>query len=204
MIKSYLSNSWNVKNIINNYEHLLFVNDSIAFPIRDIEQVKNTFEYQRRKSDFWGLWTSPEIKKHIISSFIELKIKDNRGLLNDFIYYLNKYDLLTKKNAINFEINLLEYLQNCKYNYSVVVEYSSLNNLNNKICPIFHPEIFTQWIYRPEVFAFKIKYQGNYLNKINLNNHYLNYLLRFWHFDNTGPKGEPEKQHTYKCPTYYL
>lgn len=204
MIKNYLSNPVYVKNIMNNYEHVLFVNDSIAFPIREFKLVQKTFIEQREKSDFWGLWTSPEHKKHIISSFIELKIKDNKKLFEDFIKYINLFDLSTKENAIKLEINLLEYFQNLGYKYSVVVEYNTLNNLQGKICPIFHPEIFPQWMSRPEVFAFKIKYQGNYLNKIKLNNPYLNYLLRFWHFDYTGPRGEPEKQNAYKSPILYL
>ena len=204
MIKNYLSNPVNVQNIINNYEHVLFVNDSIAFPICEFKSVQKTFIEQRGKSDFWGLWTSPEQKKHIISSFIEFKIKDNKKLLEDFIKYINLFDLSTKENAIKLEINLLEHFQNLGYKYSVVVEYNTLNNLQGKICPIFHPEIFPQWMSRPEVFAFKIKYQGNYLNKIKLNNPYLNYLLRFWHFDHTGPKGEPEKQNAYKSPILYL
>ena len=166
--------------------------------------VKEGFIEQREKSDFWGLWTSPEQKKHIISSFIEFKIKDNKKLFEDFIQYINLFDLSTKENAIKLEINLLEHFQNLGYKYSVVVEYNTLNNYHGKICPIFHPEIFPQWISRPEVFAFKIKYQGNYLNKIKLNNPYLNYLLRFWHFDHTGPKGAPEKQNAYKSPILYL
>jgi hypothetical protein len=204
MIKTYLSDDINIKNIINNYEYLLFVNDSIAFPIREFELVQKTFIEQRNRSDFWGLWTSPEQKKHIISSFIEFNIKDNKNLFENLLDYINKFDLSTKENAIKLEVNLLEHLQNLKYKYSVVVEYNTLNNLQGKICPIFHPEIFPQWISRPEVFAFKIKYQGNYLNKIKLNNPYLNYLLRFWHFDHTGPKGEPEKQKVYKNPIFYL
>ena len=204
MIKNYLSQEINIQNIINNYEYLLFINDSIAFPIRELNEVKKTFEYQRFKSDFWGLWTSPEIKKHIISSFIEFNIKDNKNLLFDLKNYINNFNLLSKNNAINLEVNLLEHLQKLNYTYSVVVEYNTLNNFNGKVCPIFHPEIFPQWISRPEVFAFKIKYMGNYLNKIKLNNPYLNYLLRYWHFDHTGPKGEPEKQNAYKCPTLYL
>ena len=204
MIKNYLSQEINIQNIINNYEYLLFINDSIAFPIRKLDDVKKTFEYQRSKSNFWGLWTSPEHKKHIISSFIEFKIKDNKKLFQDFIQYINLFDLSTKENAIKLEINLLEHFQNLGYKYSVVVEHSTLNNLNGKICPIFHPEIFPQWISRQEVFAFKIKYMGNYINKIKLDNPYLNYLLRYWHFDHTGPKGEPEKQNVYKCPTIYL
>ena len=98
----------------------------------------------------------------------------------------------------------MRHLNSLGYKSSAVVEHESLTQLENKQCPIFHPEVFPQWITRPEVFAIKLKYQGNYLNKEKLNCPYLNYLLRFWHFDHTGPKGEPEKQTVYKGSIAFL
>ena len=198
MIKKYLN-----ENSIDNYKYLLLVNDSIAFPIRDLNQVKSTFNIQRSKSDFWGLWTSPEYKKHLISSFMEFSNKKN--LIQDLKNYLNKFSLCTKQEAwFKMEVNLTNTLNSLGYKSSAVVEYESLTGLTNKMCPIFHPEVFPQWITRPEVFAIKLKYLGNYLNKEKLNCPYLNYLLRFWHFDHTGPKGEPEKQNVYKGPIAFL
>ena len=41
---------------------------------------------------------------------------------------------------------------------------------------------------------------NNYINKNKINNPYLNYLLRYIHFNHTGPKGKPEQLNCYGQP----
>ena len=42
---------------------------------------------------------------------------------------------------------------------------------------------------------------GNYINKKKLNIPFMNYLLRYIHFNHTGPKGKPEEHNCYGIPT---
>ena len=49
MIRKYLN-----EHLIDNYKYLLLVNDSIAFPIRDLNQVRLTFNKQRGKVRLLG------------------------------------------------------------------------------------------------------------------------------------------------------
>ena len=67
-----------------------------------------------------------------------------------------------------------------------------------------HPLIFPQWINNKKIFAIKWKYIGNYLNKDNYNLPYMNYLLRFIHFNHTGPPGHPEKNNVWGPPQLYV
>ena len=100
------------------------------------------------------------------------------------------------------EIKLVEYFKKQNLNYNCIVSYKNLNcNLNKYQCPIFHPDVFPLWINKPDVFAIKWKYMGNFINKNKINNSYLNYLLRYIHFNHTGPKGKPELSGCYGNPS---
>ena len=214
MFKCYINNNFTE---ITNYNYLLLCNDTILFPIHGIKNMENTMKTFMNSCDYWGIWNSPECKTHIMSPF--LHFNGNRASSNctssnctssntnsifiDLKNYLNTSSLIEFKEAQNWEINLVSYFSNLNYKYKVVVDYNTLKNIKHT-CPIMHPEVFPQWINRSEVFAIKWKYMGNYLNKDKLNNPYLNNLLRFLHFNHTGPKGKPEEQNVYKNPLKYI
>lgn len=194
MIKKYLN-----INKINHYTHLLLANDSLIFPIHGFDNMKSTIN-KFSNIDFWGIWSSPESKEHIMCPFLHLSNKT----FNAFINNLNKYDLKTFINAQLWEINLLEEMKNNNFTTASVIDYKSLGDLNELTCPIMHPTIFPKWIKNEEVFAIKWKYIGNYLNKQKLNLPYMNYLLRYLHFNHTGIKGKPEIEKTFDIPMKYL
>ena len=45
---------------LEKYEWVLFLNDSILFPIHGIEEMYKIIKEKRKKSDFWGLYLSKE------------------------------------------------------------------------------------------------------------------------------------------------
>lgn len=182
-------------NNINNYSHLLIVNDTILFPIHGIDNMRNTFN-KFSNTDFWGIWSSPEQKEHIMSPFLHYSNKTFNFLKST----LNKYSFTDFVSAQQWEVNILQEMKSEKFSTGYVVDYRTLGNLNFQ-CPIMHKNIFPKWINRPEVFAIKWKYIGNYINKDKLNMPYMNYLLRYLHFNHTGMKGKPEEDGTYENPT---
>ena len=181
MIKKFLNT-----NNINNYSNLLCVNDSIIFPIHGFNNMRNTFN-KFNNTDFWGIWSSPEQKEHIMSPFLHYS---NRTF-NFLKSILNKYSLTDFSSAQQWEVNMLQEMKSKNFSTGCVVDYRTLGNINYQ-CPIMHPNVFPKWIHRPEVFAIKWKYMGNYLNKNKLNIPYMNYLLRYLHFNHTGMKGRTE------------
>lgn len=183
---------------INNYSHLMFVNDTLLFPIHGINNMKNTIN-KFLNTDFWGIWSSPEQKEHIMSPFLHFT---NRTF-NYLKMNLSKYTFHDSHNAQQWEINLLSEMRSKGFSIGYVIDYKTLGNLN-LTCPIMHPYIFPKWIIRKDVFAIKWKYMGNYLNKNKLNIPHMNYLLRYLHFNHTGPKGKPEQNGAYKNPLNYL
>ena len=189
---------------LRHYSHILSINDSLVLPIHGIENMSKTIIQHESRSDFWGIWKSPETKEHIMSSFLQF----NSKMLLQLSNYFKQYDLncggAGHNNSVQqCEINLLEHFTKLGYKHSVVVDYKTLSNINVQ-APITHPNVFSQWISRPEVFAIKWKYMGNYLNKQRLNMPYLNYLLQYLHFNHTGPKGKPEELKVYENPLKYL
>lgn len=193
MIKSFLNS-----NNINNYSNLLCVNDSIIFPIHGINNMRNTFN-KFNNTDFWGIWSSPEQKEHIMSPFLHYS---NRTF-NFLKSILNKYSLTDFSSAQQWEVNMLQEMKSKNFSTGCVVDYRTLGDLKFQ-CPIMHPNVFPKWINRPEVFAIKWKYIGNYLNKNKLNIPYMNYLLRYLHFNHTGMKGKPELHGAYGNPANYV
>ena len=194
MIKTYLNNYK-----IEQYTHLLTVNDSLIFPIHGINNMKKTID-KFSNIDFWGIWSSPENKEHIMSSFLHF----SKITFNTLVKNLNNYNLKSFENAQLWEINLLEEMKNNNFTTESVIDYKSLGDLNKLTCPIMHPTIFPKWIKNEEVFAIKWKYISNYLNKEKLNMPYMNYLLRYLHFNHTGIKGKPEMQKAFDNPLFYL
>lgn len=186
----------NSKNI-QMYDHLLFVNDTIIFPVHGINNMRNTFN-KFSGIDFWGIWSSPEQKEHIMSPFLYFSNKTFNHLKST----LNKYSFADSVVAQKWEVNLLQEMKTQRFSTGAVVDYRSLGNINYQ-CPIMHPDVFPRWINRPEVFAIKWKYMGNYLNKRKLNIPYMNYLLRYLHFNHTGMKGKPEEHRAYGNPINY-
>jgi len=201
MYKTFLNTNL---NLINKYNKIAFINDSLIFPIHGIEEMLKTIN-DMKKYDLWGIWSSPEMKEHYISSFLEFS---NRAII-EFKNYLNKFKVeyvaTTGGNSAvqQCEINLYQHFKN-KYNCNCILDYRTLKNINNKTCPIMHPLIFPQWINNKKIFAIKWKYIGNYLDKDNYNLPYMNYLLRFIHFNHTGPPGHPEKNNVWGPPELYV
>jgi hypothetical protein len=73
---------------------------------------------------------------------------------------------------------------------------------NKKLeCPIFHPDIFYQWINRTETFAIKWKYMMNFIDIEKLNNPIFNWIVKYIHFGPTGIKGIPELYNVYTFTT---
>ena len=201
MYKTFLNTNL---NLINKYNKIAFINDSLIFPIHGIEEMLKTIN-DMEKYDLWGIWSSPEMKEHYISSFLEFS---NKAII-EFKNYLNKFKVeyvaTTGGNSAvqQCEINLYQHFKN-KYKCNCILDYRTLKNINNKTCPIMHPLIFPQWINNKKIFAIKWKYIGNYLNKDNYNLPYMNYLLRFIHFNHTGPPGHPEKNNVWGPPQLYV
>ena len=193
MLKHFLNS-----NNINKYSHLLFINDTLLFPIHGFQNMKNTID-KYINIDFWGLWSSPERKEHIMSPFLHFSNKTFNYLKTN----VNKYSFLDYKNAQEWEINLLTEMKSQNFTTNYVVNYRDFGNLKYT-CPIMHPYVFPKWIKNTEVFAIKWKYIGNYLNKEDLNMPYLNYLLRYIHFNHNGVKGKPELDKTYLEPQMYF
>jgi len=197
MYQKYL----NSNNVINKYSHLLLVNDSIIFPIHGIQEMQNSINKIINTCDYFGIWNSPEHQDHLVSSFLHFSSK----MISSIKSYLNNYNLLDCGTAGNLndaqkcEINFVSYLSKHNFKYKTIIDYKSLNNIKYQ-CPIFHPNVFPQWINRKDVFAIKWKYMCNYINKNKINNSYLNYLLRYIHFNHTGPKAKPEQFNCYGQP----
>lgn len=174
----------NLSQYKSKYEWILLLNNSILFPIHGIENFQNTILTMRNNCNFWGHWESNEIKHHSISSLNEFNINIIDDLINFYKIQLNQLtdDSYTKSFFINFENEQTEYLINKGYVYKCVVPINKLLIDPLYICPIFHPNVFIQWINRDEVFAIKWKYMFNYINLELINNPILNYLTRYIHF----------------------
>jgi hypothetical protein len=190
---------------LSNYTHLLLVNDTLVFPIHGINNMSNSINNIINTCDYFGIWNSPEHKEHVISSFLHF----NSKLIIPLKNYFNKYNISHCSTAGNLnsvqlcEINLVSHFSSLGYKHKTVVNYKTISNNNTFLqyrCPIFHPNVFPLWINKPEVFAIKWKYMGNYINKQKLNIPYMNYLLRYIHFNHTGPKGKPEEYNCYGVP----
>ena len=195
MYKNYINDNF---HNIKKYENILLIDDSILFPIHGINNMRKSINDTRKKCDYWGIWNSPENKEHIMTPFIEFKIK----MLDNLKSYINKCNPLVWTDGVNFEVNLVEYFTNLNYIYSVIIDYKSLGQIDYQ-CPIMHPNVFEKWINNSNVFAIKWKYIGNYLNLKKLNIPYLNNLMRFLHFDHTGIMGVPQQHNVYKHPLKY-
>ena len=199
MYKKYLNQMSNNNNKGNlfNYQYLVLLNDTIVLPIHGIDNMKNSIDKIINTCDYFGIWNSPEIKEHIISSFLHFK----NNTFNYLCSYLTSKNLNDFKSAQDCEVNLVQNFNKYNLSYKTIINFKNLNcNLNKYQCPIFHPDVFPLWINKPDVFAIKWKYIGNYINKNKINNSYLNYLLRYIHFNHTGPKGKPELSGCYGNP----
>tara|TARA_B100000767_G_scaffold127261_1_gene121221 strand:- start:5365 stop:7332 length:1968 start_codon:yes stop_codon:yes gene_type:complete len=165
------------KNMVFKYEWILFINDSILFPIYGIKEMKNTILKKRQNNDFWGLYLSNECSFiHLCSCFIEYNTKSAKILK---YFYENELH----KNSTSFElIKNIESIQtkflvfrNLRMGY--VISYKSLDYTGDSI--MFNPKNTKKYINNKNCFGIKWKYIGNYLDYDKLNNPYLNFLLRF-------------------------
>ena len=148
------------KSKIINYEWILFLNDSILFPINGVDIFKKTIEDNRKKSDFWGHWCSNEYQLHLCSCFLEFNIKVIEKLANFLSSFNPDRTKLTKQMLIdNIELNILKELSSHGFKYSSVIP---LINYNFSKSP-FHPYNFENWINNPKCFAIKWKYMCKFL-----------------------------------------
>lgn len=184
----------------SKYEWILFINDSILFPINGLKSFRNTVDDMRSKSDFWAHWESNEVSYHAVGCPQEFNIK----LIDALISFLEQINNNNKSYIITqIETKMTTYLINNGYRFSAVVPVASLKINPDYVCPIFHPDAFGQWINRNETFAIKWKYMINYIDLDAVNNPVLNYLTRYIHFGPNGIQGEPQKQRVYSSPFFY-
>jgi hypothetical protein len=189
--KMLLNGLQNIKNNNLKYEWIMFINDSLLFPINGINNYVNTVNAMRQNCDFWGHWESNEISWHIIGTPIEFKYE----LLDSVINYINTVlplcicdvDYIAK-----LETKFAQYLKDRGYKYNIVITDKMLSYPINTCCPAHHPCVINQWINNPKSFAIKWKYCISYLNE-NAVSHYFNYLTRFLYYGHKSPtisKGE--------------
>lgn len=182
----------------SNYEWIFFINDSVLLPIHGPEKFLETVNNMRMKSDFWAHWESNENNHHGIDCPQEFKIK----AIDDIISFLDHVST-NDTNKSKENIKLVPHLITKGYNFSAVIPIISIDIKPEYVCPIFHPNVFPQWINRKETFAIKWKYMMNYIDLIKINNPILNYLTRYIHFGENGVQGEPQKQSAYAHPSVY-
>jgi hypothetical protein len=176
-----------LNNIVENkkkYDWIMMINDSLLFPIHGIQLFENTIIKMREDNDFWGHWSSDEMKIHLVGTPIEFK----NSLIHDIIQFIyNKIKISTNEMDYIYllETRFTQYLVSKGYNYKAIINYTDLNYSKELKCPIFHPTIIEQWINNPNTFAIKWKYSISYLNKNKVSQE-CNYLTRFLHY---GPNG---------------
>lgn len=160
----------------DNYKWILLMNDSILFPIHNLENMRKTInEIRNEQIDFWGLYESDEICIHLCSCFIEIKNYLIKDLLS---FYEKKIKICNSTQDIikEIECNQTNYLVKCNFKYKAVISYKNLEKCRS---PLFNPVNINTCLNKKELFGIKWKYLGNYIEYEKINNYYLNYLMRY-------------------------
>ena len=181
----------NIKNNNLKYEWIMFINDSLLFPINGIDNYVNTVDEMRQNCDFWGHWESKEVNWHIIGTPIEFKSE----LLISVINYISSVIPLCTNDSdyiIKLETKFAQYLKKNGYKCNIVITDEMLKYPTSMMCPTHNPYVIKQWINNPKSFAIKWKYCISYLNENVVSPHF-NYLTRFLYYGYKSPtisKGE--------------
>lgn len=170
-------------------EWVMFINDSLLFPINGVNNFLHTITNMRENCDFWGHWDSNDIKWHIVGVPLEFKYKITREHIINFLDFR-----LPKCNEFLDYINIIEtelckFLNECGFKCNVVIKETEFKNAKGLGCPSHHPYLLSQWIKNPSAFAIKWKYCISYLNKSDVSK-YFNFLTRYMYY---GPKGSISK-----------
>jgi hypothetical protein len=156
---------------LNKYDWITLINDSMLIGINGIENMKETIhEMENKDVDFWGHWDSTEINYHIMSSFFVLKY----NVIDSFIVFCKQFLIpcKTRKDIILYcETKFTQYLKEAGFKTAVVIEETSLPNVNVHT-PSHHPFNIEHWINNKKAFGIKWKYVLPYLAEKPLNNEF--------------------------------
>jgi len=168
---------------LHYYEWIMFMNDSLLFPINGINNFMNSILSIRKTCDYWGHWLSPEINLHLIAP-IEFKY----NLIDDIIIFIESKTSLckNKEDFINeIETKFTEYLYRKKYKLNAIIKYTQFSDSTQNItCPMFNKKFLNEWINLKETFAIKWKYCISNLNNDVSNE--LNFLSRYLYYGKYG------------------
>jgi hypothetical protein len=166
-------------------EWVMFMNDSLLFPINGINNFLHTITNMRESSDFWGHWDSSDIKWHIIGVPLEFKYK----IMREHIIHFLEFRIPQCKDFTDYinivETELCNFLRDCGFNFDIVIKESELKNPGGFSCPSHNPHLLSQWIKNPNAFAIKWKYIVSYINASNVSK-YFNFLTKYIYY---GPRG---------------
>jgi len=183
--KIFLSGLKTMKNRNLNYEWVMFMNDSLLFPINGINNFIKTITKMRENCDFWGHWESNEVSWHLIGAPLEFKYNDISNHIISFLETTIPQCNQFLDYVFIVETKICSHLRNLGFKFNVVIRENELKHIQNKLCPSHNPYIISQWINNPKSFAIKWKYCISYLNS-NFVSGYFNDLTKYlWY----GPKG---------------
>jgi len=170
---------------------VIFINDSLLFPINGINNFIRTITTMREDCDFWGHWDSNDIKWHVIGVPLEFNYKIMREHIINFLdFRIPKCkEFMDYVNVI--ETELCKFLCECGFKFNVVIKESEYKNAKNLPCPSHNPYILSQWVKNPNAFAIKWKYCVSYLSDSDVSE-YFNFLTRYIYYGAKGliSKGE--------------
>jgi len=193
-----------IKETKLNYEWIMFINDSLLFPINGITNFMNSVINSRDGCDFWGHWYAPE--KCLVGTPVEFKF----NLIDDVIIFIEKNVYIVLNNLLNksrsaihlLEIPFTQYLLNKNYLMKSIIDYRNLKG-HNVVCPSFHPQLLNQWINNPYSFAIKWKYCISYL-KNDIVSEEFNFLTRYLYYGPYGTISNGEKDMVFPKSIYFV
>jgi len=166
-------------------EWVMFMNDSLLFPINGINNFIQTITETREGCDFWGHWDSNDVKWHIVGVPLEFKYKIMREHILSFL----EFRIPKCKDFLDYvkivETEMCKFLHECGFKFNVLIKESEYKNAKDLPCPSHNPYILSQWIKNPKAFAIKWKYSISYLKSDDVSE-YFNFLAKYIYY---GPKG---------------
>ena len=156
------------KNSIQ-YDNVLFMNDSLLFPLNSLKNMKETIVKTNKDNDFWGHWDEymPKSKlQFIYSCFLHFK----SSVSDEIISYLSEW--LPRCNSRTEYINYIEwrmpthlFKKNFKINSIIPFKSLKINNPKYNKIVTHNPKYIGRWLFKDETFAMKYKYIIYFLNK---------------------------------------
>ena len=168
-----------------NYEWIMFINDSLLFPINGITNFMNSVITIRKTCDFWGHWLSPEINLHLVGTPIEFKY----NLIDDIIIFIkNNIPLCKDKNDFIYKIEtkFTQYLFEKNYKMNSIIKYTDFNSDTRYVqCPMFNKKFLKNWVNEKKTFAIKWKYCISNLTNDDVS-HEFNFLSKYLYYGKYG------------------